>query len=280
MPSDPTQPPADPFAFRPDGFRLDGRRIVLTGGTQGVGAAIARGVTLAGADVVLIGLRRDAAAEATLDACRQTGRRAELLLADLSEPPTIWLDDLMRQIDAVLPGCDTLINNAGTFIDVPYLEMTAERYEKTMNLNVSAGYFLTQAFAKRWVADSNAGRVLFTGSINGFLAEPDHTAYDTSKGAVAAMVRSLCVSLAPLGIRVNSMAPGLVRTPLTDIVNQDRKVESWMQAHTPNGQVPSPDACVGAAIFLISDVAEHVHGQTLLVDGGMSTWQQPDPPPT
>ncbi|MFG0265361.1 MAG: SDR family NAD(P)-dependent oxidoreductase, partial [Rhodopirellula sp. JB055] len=116
------------------------------------------------------------------------------------------------------------------------------------------------------------------GSINGFLAEPDHTAYDTSKGAVAAMVRSLCVSLAPHRIRVNSMAPGLVRTQLTDVVNHDTSIESWMQLHTPNGQIPSPDACVGAAIFLLSDVAEHVHGQTLLVDGGMSAWQQPDLP--
>jgi NAD(P)-dependent dehydrogenase (short-subunit alcohol dehydrogenase family) len=257
---------------------LDGRRVVVTGGTQGVGGAIARGLTSVGADVVLIGLHRDDAAEETLAACRANGQRAELIMCDLSAPAETWVADLLPQIDEVLPGVDTLVNNAGTFMDVPFLEMTAKRYQTTMNLNVGAGYFLTQAFAKRWVADQVAGRVLFTGSINGFLAEPDHTAYDTSKGAVAAMVRSLCVSLAPHRIRVNSMAPGLVRTQLTDVVNHDASIESWMQLHTPNGQIPSPDACVGAAIFLLSDVAEHVHGQTLLVDGGMSAWQQPDLP--
>lgn len=265
-------------AFHPDGFRLDGRRVVVTGGTQGVGGAIARGLSQVGADIVLIGLKRDTKAEATLAACRENGRNAELILCDLSKPAEGWIDDLLTQIDDVLPGVDTLVNNAGTFIDVPFLEMTPERYQATMNLNVGAGYFLTQAFARRWVAKQVAGRVLFTGSINGFLAEPDHTAYDTSKGAVASMVRSLCVSLAPHQIRVNSMAPGLVRTQLTDVVNHDASIESWMQLHTPNGQIPLPDACVGAAVFLLSDVAEHVHGQTLLVDGGMSAWQQPDLP--
>lgn len=263
---------------RSDAFRLDGRRIVITGGSQGVGGAIARSVASAGADVCLIGLHDDELARQTLQDCRDAGRRAELLLCDMSLPATAWIDDLVRRIDGVMPGVDTLVNNAGTFIDKPYLEMTADLYETTMNLNVASGYFLTQAYARRWVADHVDGRVLFTGSINGFLSEPDHTAYDTSKGAVAAMVRSLCVALAPHGIRVNSMAPGLVHTPLTDPAIDNARVDAWMKLHTPNGKVPAADVCGGSAVFLLSDAAEHVHGQTLLVDGGMSAWQQPDPP--
>ncbi len=105
-----------------------------------------------------------------------------------------------------------LVNNAGTFIDKPFLEMDLATYDRTMRLNVASGYFLTQAFAKRWIEQRIAGRVLFTGSINGELAEPTHTAYDASKGAVRTLVRSLCVSLAPYNIRVNAMAPGLVVT--------------------------------------------------------------------
>jgi NAD(P)-dependent dehydrogenase (short-subunit alcohol dehydrogenase family) len=92
------------------------------------------------------------------------------------------------------------------------------------------------------------------------------------------MVRSLCVALAPLGIRVNAMAPGLVRTPLTDVLNQDARLDSWMKLHTPNGEVPGSEVCGDAAAFLLSDAATHIHGQTLLVDGGMSAWQQPDVP--
>ena len=119
---------------------------------------------------------------------------------------------------------------------------------------------------------------MLTGSINGVLAEPDHTAYDASKGAVEMLVKSLCVSLAPHGIRVNGLAPGLVETPLTAPALADPAARRWMELHTPNGQVPGAAACGGAAVFLVSDEAEHVQGHMLRIDGGMSAWQQPDPP--
>ena len=259
-------------------FGLSGHRALITGGTQGVGGAMARAIADAGADVLLLGLTADDAANETLQACRNAGVRAELITVDLAQPPDAYLNRLLGRIDDVMPSIDLLVNNAGTYIDKPFLEMDFQRYLTTMHLNVTSGYFLTQAFARRWVERDVAGRVLFTGSINGFLAEPDHSAYDTSKGAVAAMVKSLCVSLAPHNIRVNSVAPGLVRTPLTDVLNQNTQLDEWMKLHTPNGQVPGPEVCAGAAVFLLSDAASHIHGQTLLVDGGMSIWQQPDPP--
>lgn len=261
-------------------FDLAGRRALITGGTQGVGEGIAKAIARAGADVTLIGLHDDAAAQNTLTACRGFGRKAELVCCDLSRPPHDYLDGLLLTLDSVMPGIDLLVNNAGTYIDVPFLEMDWDRYQTTMNLNVASGYFLTQAIARRWVRDQIHGRVVFTGSINGFLAEQDHSAYDTSKGAVAAMVRSLCVSLAPHGIRVNSMAPGLVRSPLTAPAIDSGQLDAWMRYHTPNGQVPDADVCGATVVFLLSDAAEHIHGQTLLVDGGMSAWQQPDPPAT
>ncbi len=259
-------------------FSLSGHRALVTGGTQGVGAAIARAIASAGADVMLVGLHRDAQSLSTLDEIRAMGVRAELATFDLSVEPARYVEALMNEVENKLPSIDLLANNAGTFIDVPFLEMSYERYQKTLALNVTSGYFLTQAFARQWIDKGVRGRVLFTGSINGTLAEPTHTAYDTSKGAIAAMVRSLCVSLAPHGIRVNSVAPGLVRTPLTQPAIDDPNMLKWMQQHTPNGLVPDADVIGGAAVFLLSDAAEHIHGQTLLVDGGMSVWQQPDPP--
>ena len=260
-------------------FDLSGRKALITGGTQGVGAAIAIGLAEAGADVLLVGLRDDNLAQQTLQSCRDAGVSADLVTTDLSREPDTYVDELIRKSDSALQGIDLLVNNAGTFIDKPFLEMDFETYLRTIHLNVTAGYFLTQAFARKWIESDTKGRVLFTGSINGVLAEPDHTAYDTSKGAVATMVKTLCVALAPHGIRVNAMAPGLVRTPLTDVLNQDTQLDQWMKLHTPNGQVPSAEVCAGAAVFLLSDAAHHVHGQTILVDGGMSVWQQPDPPP-
>jgi NAD(P)-dependent dehydrogenase (short-subunit alcohol dehydrogenase family) len=262
-------------------FSLRGRTAFITGSTQGVGAAIAIAIARAGADVCLHGLERDQRAEATLADCRGYGVRAELITADLTDSPEHGGKRILETVLSVFPSIDLLVNNAGTYMDVPFLRMTPERYHKTMRLNVDAPFFLTQAFAQHWVSKNVAGRVLMTGSINGFLAEADHVAYDASKGAIASMVRSLCVALAPHNIRVNSMAPGLVRTPLTGaVLDSDADVAAWMRLHTPNGRVPDADVCGDTAVFLLSDAAEHIHGQTLLVDGGMSAWQQPDLPPS
>lgn len=255
-------------------MRLDGRTALITGGTQGVGGSIAQRLARAGCNVILHGLKEDNLARQTLNECRQLGVSAELVVADLAQPSPEVVPLLLEQVFRLAPDVSILVNNAGTACDRPFLEMDWESYQRTMRLNVDAGYFLTQGFARHWVERKVHGRVLFTGSINGQLAEPCHTAYDTSKGAVRMMVKTLCVALAPLGIRVNAMAPGLVLTPLTRSALSPEFTE-WMKLHTPNGQVPSSDVCASAALFLVSDEAEHVHGQTLMVDGGMSAWQQP-----
>jgi NAD(P)-dependent dehydrogenase (short-subunit alcohol dehydrogenase family) len=259
-------------------IHLHGHAALIPGSTQGVGRAIAEAFAAAGADVVLHGRAVTPEAEAVLFRCRQFGRRAEFVTGDLSDDPPHATARLCEQAIAVLPRIDILVNNAGTYRDKPFLEMDWPTYDYTMRLNVAAPYFLTQQFARRWVAGQVRGRVLMVGSINGQLAEPTHSCYDSSKGALQAMVKSLCVELAPRGVRVNGMAPGLVRTPLTRIIDDDPRFRRWMELHTPNGSVPNADVCGGAAVFLCSDAAEHVQGQMLLVDGGMSVWQQPDMP--
>ncbi|BCS34245.1 gluconate 5-dehydrogenase [Luteitalea sp. TBR-22] len=258
---------------------LRGHRALITGATQGVGRAIAVAMARAGADLVLHGLRIDAQAEQTRAQCLAAGVQVAMVEGDLSSQPVEAATRLARDAHAAMPGIDLLVNNAGAYLeDAHFLDVTPEAFARTMRLNVEAPFFLTQQYARRWVAEGTQGRVLFTGSINGRLAEQNHAAYDTSKGAVEMMVKTLCVALAPHGIRVNGMAPGLVRTPLTDAFLSDPKAMAWMQMHTPNGAVPGPDVCGDAAVFLLSDGAWHVHGQMLLVDGGMSAWQQPDVP--
>lgn len=258
---------------------LRGRTALITGGTQGVGGAISRKLAKCGADVLIHGLKDDAMAQLTVEACRSHGVEASTIFCDLSQPLKTTIDTLGPAANPQLQKVDLLVNNAGVFIDLPFFEMTEEIWQKTIRINVEVGYFLAQAYAKHWIDNGTRGRILFTGSINGLLAEPCHTAYDTSKAAVAGMVRSLCVTLAPLGIRVNSMAPGLVRTPLTNkVLDSNPAALEWMKLHTPTQTVPEAEVCGGTAAFLLSDEAEHIHGQTIYVDGGMSTWQQPDMP--
>lgn len=256
---------------------LTGHNALITGSTQGVGQAIAIAMAQAGANVVIHGLHDDDAAQATLQCCQATGQTAELLTFDLASEVPQATQQLCASALALNPAIDILVNNAGTYIDKPFLEMDYATFDKTMQLNVYAGYFLTQQFSKHWVQQATNGRVLFIGSINGKLAEEIHTAYDTSKGAVETMVKTLAVSLAPLNIRVNGLAPGLFNTPLTAPALDEPQFLQWMQQHTPNGQVPAADVCGDGAVYLVSDAARHVCGHMLMVDGGMSIWQQPDP---
>lgn len=232
-------------------------------------------VAEAGGAVVLHGLSDDAAAQKTLAEC---GAATKLVTGDLSDNLPTGALQVAADALAACPGIDLLVCNAGTYIDQPFLEMEFDVFDRTMKLNVYSQFLLVQFFARHWVKHNVSGRVIITGSINGRLAEPTHVAYDTSKGAVESMVRSLAVSLAPYNIRVNGIAPGLFRTPLTEPGLKNDSVRSWMELHTPNKTVPGPEVVRGTTVYLLSDAAEHVHGQMLFVDGGMSAWQQPDPP--
>ncbi|MDP6444875.1 MAG: SDR family oxidoreductase [Pirellulaceae bacterium] len=258
---------------------LKGHAALITGSTKGVGRSIAESYARAGCHVVIHGRAVGAASEEALQACRSHGVEAHFVTGDLSGPTEAATAEVFDNALAVRPDIDILVNNAGTYIDDPYLELTHDTFEYTMRLNVAAPFFLTQRFAKHWIAAGVDGRVLMIGSINGRLAEEVHACYDTSKGAVEAMIKTLCVSLAPHNVRVNGLAPGLVRTPLTSIIDENEDFADWMELHTPNGKVPHSDVCGGGAVYLVSDDAWHVHGQLLLVDGGMSAWQQPDMPP-
>ncbi len=258
---------------------LKGHTALVTGSTSGVGRAIALAYAAAGARVIVHGPPgAQADGERVVAECRQAGAEALFVACDLLQPPDQAAGALFQAATAAMEGIDILVNNAGHFQDVAFLEMTPDRFDRTMRLNVAAPYFLTQQFARHWIALGVKGRVIFTGSINGRLAEMNSTAYDTSKGAIEMMVKTLCVSLAPSGIRVNGIAPGLVRTNATKWLKERPLDGQWVEYNTPNGQVPDAAVCGPAAVFLASDAADHVHGQMLLVDGGMSALQHPRRP--
>lgn len=252
---------------------LKGHAALITGSTKGVGRAIAQAYAAAGADVLIHGRAHSVEADDMLAACRAKGVKAEFIAADLSQPEADGA--LFTAAIKAMQNLDILVNNVGQFLDLPFEEMTRDRFTRTMRLNVESAYFLTQSFANHWIGNEVNGRVLFIGSINGRLAEPNSTAYDTSKGAVEMMVRTLAVALAPKNIRVNGLAPGLVRTPQTSWIDTRPEQARWVAHHTPNGQIPGADVCGLGAVYLVSDEAEHVHGHMLLIDGGMSAWQQP-----
>lgn len=245
-------------------FSLAPSAALVTGSTQGIGHAIALGLKEAGAGVVFHG---PGARPASLPA------DAAYVAGDLfaEETPRAIVTAAFREN----PALDLLVCNAGSFFDVPFLEMGAAQWERTMNLNVRATYFVVQAFARELVARQRSGAILIVSSTNGFQSEPDSTAYDTSKGALVMMTRSLAHSLASHRIRVNGLAPGLIHTPLTAVWLDGKRPETrrLYEKKILLGRIGEPADCAGAAVFLLSPAAVYITGQVLVVDGGLTVSQ-------
>lgn len=241
-------------------FSLEGRRALVTGSSQGIGFAIAEGLRQAGAGVTYHGI------QARPETIPDGSAYAQADLLDPAAP---------EQIVAAAGPLDILVCNAGSFFDLPVLEMTRERWDKTLQLNLTATFFVAQAFARQAARHGRGGSIVITSSTNGFQAESDSCAYDSSKGALVMLTRSLAVSLAPHRIRVNGIAPGLIRTPLT---------QTWLEPRANDllkhyekkillGEVGRPDDCAGAAVFLCSDAARYITGEIIVIDGGLTVQQ-------
>lgn len=243
-------------------FELHGRSALVTGSTQGIGCGIAAALQAAGATVLLHGLKPadDVPAGAALLTCD---------LCDANAPAA-----LLDQAFAAAPDLDILVCNAGSFFDVPFLEMTHERWAQTMNLNLRATYFLIQGFARVLVCEQRGGVVVITTSTNGLQPEDNSTAYDISKGALVMLTRTLALALAEHDIRVNAIAPGLIRTPLTArwLDSNTAQREHYVK-NTPLGRIGLPEDCGGAVVFLCSPTAAFITGEIITIDGGLTLRQ-------
>lgn len=261
-------------------FDFRGHAVLVTGATGGIGGSVAEGCAAAGANVVLHG-HDESHAKPVLEKCRAHGARATVVPADFFGNLQQVVPAFVEKAFAAEPGLDMAVFSAGGCIHYgPIQQMTFEQYDQLMKLNVAYIYFTVQGLVRHWFANKVKGRVVIVGSINGRLGEALSSMYDTAKGAVEMMVRSFAAELSSQGIRVNGMAPGMVRTAFTKWVDERPNDGAWVALHTPNHIIPGPESCVGPTMFLLSDAAEHVHGHMLMVDGGMSAWQHPNRPPS
>jgi NAD(P)-dependent dehydrogenase (short-subunit alcohol dehydrogenase family) len=240
------------------GFTLDGKVAVVTGASSGIGAAIAQAMSGAGARLVVTG--RD---EERLRACAESLDEHRILVVDLAEddaPQRI----VVETIDA-FGALNILVHSAGLFWPKPFSEAPLEEFDQQFRVNVRAPYALTQAALPHLTPD---GVVVFVSSIAGQVGFPNSTAYCGTKGAVELMTKSLALELAPLGVRVNAVAPGNVHTPMNDRFFESEDYERTMIERTPFGRVGVVEDIAPVVVFLAADAARYIHGESILVDGG------------
>lgn len=243
---------------------LAGRIALVTGAGRGNGAAIAHGLAQAGARVIVTDIDRQTAHDAA-EAIVKAGGDARGFALDVTDE--VGCGKLAEDIALLVGPIRILVNNAGIFLRGNFAAAGGrERWAKTMAVNVQGTFNVTMAFLDQ--LKQTHGAIVNVGSINSFTAPVGSGAYPVSKGAIAQFTRGLASELAPDGVRVNAIAPGIIATAMTEVTTADpRRLDAFL-AHVPMKRVGQPEELIGPVVFLCSDAASYVTGAVLPVDGG------------
>lgn len=246
---------------------MHGRVALVTGSTQGIGLGIARRLAQEGALVAINGRKEDERARSARDEVAALGARCEFFAADVGV-----VADARRLVDDVVGAfgrLDILVNNAGIERNAGVLDVEEGDWDHVLQTNLKGPFFLSQAFARSVQAAGHGGRIVNVSSVHEELPFPHFAPYCASKGGLKMLARTLALELAPLGITVNNVAPGAVRTPINDALLHDERKLGALLAQIPAGRLGEPRDVAGAVAFLASDDAAYVTGTTLFVDGGL-----------
>ena len=245
-------------------FRLDGRRALITGASSGIGEAAAIALAQAGAHVILAA-RRTAPMQATVDALAAKGLHATVLALDVTDRAAT------RAAIAAHGPFHILVNNAGRNTREPFLDVSDDAFDAMFDLNVRAAFTVAQAVARGLVAANQPGVIINMGSVNGHIARETISVYTATKHAIEGLTKGMALELAPHRIRVVSLCPTWIETPLVRPMLDDPATAAWMRSRLPIGRVGLVEDLMGAIVFLASDAAAMITGVPLLVDGGQTT---------
>ncbi len=245
---------------------LEGKKVLVTGASAGIGRAAAIGAARHGADVAINYAGNDAAAEDVVRQIEALGRRALAIKGDVAEHATAGA--FVSQAADTLGGLDVFVSNAGICPFHAFLDMPPETFERTMRVNLHGAYYMVQAAANRMVEQGRGGAIVAVSSISALVGGEFQTHYTPTKAGIHSLMQSTAIALGRHGIRCNSVLPGTILTDINkeDLADLDKRER--MAARIPLGRLGEPDDLAGPIVFLASDMARYVTGAALLVDGG------------
>ena len=245
--------------------RCGGKVVLVTGAQRGIGRAIALRFAAAGADVALNYLDDQAEAESAAAQIVALGRRAATIGADIAKPAEAR--DLVADAERALGPIDILVNNAAIFPRAPFLELTEETWDAVLDTNLKSTFVCAQEVARRLVAAGRPGVIVNISSGAPYRGSMRATAYMASKLGIVGLTRGMARELAPLGIRVNAVAPGVTNTAMPRLGNTEEALAALGRSN-PSGRLAEPEDIADVVVFLATDEARHLVGQLIHVNGG------------
>lgn len=242
-------------------FDLSGKRALVTGGGRGLGRAIAVALSEAGAEVTVCA-RSPADVSELVDEIRAAGGKASALIQDVTD-----IEGFARQV-AKHPAIDIFVNNAGTNRPKPILDVTIDDYDAVMDLNLKAAYFAAQAVTRHMIEHRIRGSIINMSSQMGHVGAPNRTLYCASKWALEGLTKALAVEVGSYGIRVNTICPTFIETPLTQPFFEDAAFKAAVLSKIKLGRIGQVSDVTGAAVFLASEASAMMTGSALMLDGG------------
>ncbi len=244
-------------------FDVSGKVVMVTGAGTGLGEGYAMAFGRAKSTVICVG-RNIAALDRVVSAIQAEGGKAAAFAADVTDLESV--NQMVEQVVAAYGAIDVLVNNAGTEIIQPFLEVTPENFDTIMGVNIRGVYFVAQAVAR--VMKEKGGKIINIGSLGSYIGLDESSVYCASKGAVIQLTKTMAIELAKHNIQVNVIAPGYFVTPMTQPFYDDPQHRSWIESRIPAGRWGTTDDLAAPAIFLASRASDYVTGQIIIVDGG------------